>query len=632
MAEYNIKGMGVMKKNISIEKLICCIVIVMMLTGCGAITSSSPTDSPSNSTSTETTVVPDESAEAATTEGISSEKQSTDIEYSQGDIPRIYITTANYQNKLNSYNNLALDKKVTVKSYETDNLREAYLIDGNIDTRWASCYEDTEFFLIDLGNSEKFSYIKIKWESAFGKEYTISVSDDNTNWVPIINEKNGSPGDMDYSFNEVSARYIKWQGIKRGTDYGYSIFEFGVYKDSTLANTASAVSGDYPYLSTFTDEYQPISITIIDSLGGGYPQINDDNATICIRGNSTSLTNKKSYNFKLSAKKDVLGLAEGKKWCVLANHFDKTMIRNKISYDFAEALNLPVKLETAFVEIYIDGVYEGVYLLSEPVSDGKNRVDIDINNGEFIFERCAYVEKVSQGMIQSPVFNLNFNIKSPDADVVTNDQKTQLIDFLGRVEEAIMAGDSSVMEKVMDLDSFASMYVFEELFKNVDYTFDTNYYYVKGDKLYAGPIWDMDLSMGNVSCVYDFRPYYIYNNSVIDQDIYGNGSGDSTEGFWAASEWYQALMTYDFFQQLVDRTFDQVETSFEQLYIEGGVIDQLVNQYGAAFERNYCDTYWSLTKAYSKYEREAPESTYSANVEYLKNWLKKRKKWIYENR
>ncbi len=618
--------------KVNLVKLICCIVLVMMVSGCGAITSSSPTAELSNSSSIKTTVVPDESPETATTEGIRTAKQSNDIVYSQGDIPRIYITTANYQNKLNSYNNLALDKKVTVHSCESDNLREAYLIDGNTATRWASCYEDNAFFLIDLGKSEKFSYIKINWESAYGKEYTISVSDDNANWVPIIDEKNGSSGDMDYSFQEVSARYLKWQGIKRGTEYGYSIFEFGVYKDSSLANVASAISEDYPYLSLFTEEYQPISITVTDSTGGSNPQLSDDDTIICIRGNSTALTNKKSYNFKLSAKKDVLGLGEGKKWCLLANHFDKTMIRNKISYDFAEALELPVKLETEFVEVYIDGVYEGVYLLSEPVSDGKSRVDIDINNREFIFERCAYVEKASLGMLQSPVFNLNFNIKAPDADEITDDQKTQLKDFLGRVEEAIISGDVSVMEKVMDLDSFASMYVLEELFKNVDYTFDTNYYYVKGDKLYAGPIWDMDLSMGNVSSIYEHEPYYKYNNSIIDKVTYGNGSGDSTEGLWAASEWYEALMKYDFFKQLVDHTFDQVEPSFEQLYTEGGVIDQLVNQYGAAFERNYSDTYWSLSTTYSKYERETPDSTYAANVEYLKNWLKKRKKWIYENR
>lgn len=615
--------------NINIVKIICCIVVIMSLSGCGAITTSYLVDAPVISSSLEINTEPNENTEASIS---STTEQTSDIVYSQGDIPRIYITTANYQNKLNSKNNLALDKKVTVHSCESDNLREAYLTDGNTDTRWASSYEDNECFLIDLGKSEKFSYIDIIWEGAYGKEYTISVSEDNTNWVTIIDEKSGHPDDISYSFPEVSARYIKWQGIKRGTEYGYSIYEFGIYKDSTSANVTPAGKGDNPYLSIFTKEYQPVSITITDSAGGSHSLIYDKDAIICIRGNSTSLTSKKSYNFKLSAKKDILGLGEGKKWCLLANHFDKTMIRNKISYDFAEALDLPVKLETAFVEVFIDGVYEGVYLLSEPVSDGKNRVDIDINNGEFIFERCAYVAEASQGMLQTPVLNLNFKIKTPDADKVTDEQKTQLIDFLGKVEMAMMSGDPSVMEKVMDLDSFASMYVFEELFKNVDYTFDTNYYYVKGDKLYAGPIWDMDLSMGNASSTYDHRPYYKYCNSIIDQVTYGNGSGDSTEGIWAATEWYETLLKYAFFKQLVDNTFDQVEAPFEQLYSEGGVIDQLVNQYGEAFERNYRDSYWSLSKTYSKYEREAPDNTYAANVEYLKDWLKKRKTLIYENR
>jgi hypothetical protein len=551
--------------------------------------------------------------------------------YSQGDMPRIYITTANYQSKINSQN-IALDKKVVTDSHESDSFREAYLTDGNMETRWSSSYVDDASFTIDLGQAETFGFIRIEWESACGKVYSVSVSEDNTNWTPIINERNGTPARMDYSFQEVTARYIKWQGIKRNTDYGYSMFEFGVYKDSDAANRRAAVDAlEIPYLKVFTEEYQPVSITILDSAGGKYEAISDNEAIICIRGNSTALTDKKPYNFKLSNKKEVLGLGEGKKWCLLANHFDKTMLRNKLAYDFADCLELPIKLSSCFTEVYIDGVYEGVYLLTEPVSDGKDRVDIDINQGEFLFERCAYVEERSQGMFVSPVYQLNFQFKAPDADEVTEDQIATLTNFLSKAEEAMKSGNQSEMEQVIDLKSFAAMYVFEELFKSIDYSFDSNYFYVKGGKLYAGPVWDMDLSMGNISMVYEHKPYYIYNNAVIDGNTYGNGSGDSTQGFWVLDGWYQVLMKQDFFQQLVSEEFTLIEADFEQLYAEDGVIDRMTAQYLPAFERNYSDTYWDITKVYSKYERETPDSTYLANVEYLKSWLAKRKEWVYSN-
>ncbi len=589
--------------------ILCCLVIVMLLTGCSY--DNDPTSSTLSSNADPNVITV----------------------YGQGDIPRLYITTSNHHLKSNLFNNLALDKKVTTQSCESDRLRESYLVDGNTDTRWASCYGDNEFFTIDLGEAKQFSYINIDWESAYGKEYNIYASEDNTNWALIVNEKNGSAGVLEYSFNEVNARYIKWQGVKRGTEYGYSIFEFGVYSDSTCAQVTSDTNVLKPaYLSTFTEEYQPVSIVIVDCIGSSDEIINDKEAIICIRGNSTARTNKLSYNFKLSSKKDVLGLGEGKKWCLLANHYDKTMLRNKISYDFANSLGLPIKLETEFVELYIDNVYEGLYLLSEPVSDGKNRVDIDINAGEFIIERCIYNENASKKMFQSPIYNLNLSYKSPDYDEITEAQKKQLSSFIGKVEEAIESEKQLEIEKIIDIDSFAAMYVFEELFKNVDYSFDSNYFYIKGGKLYAGPIWDMDLSMGNVSSVYEYKPYYIYNNSIINGITYGNGSGNSTEGTWALSGWYELLMNYDFFKQLVANKFDLVEDSFEQIYSDEGIIDQLVYQYKDALERNYSNTYWDLTKTYSRYERETPDNTYIGNTEFLKNWLRERKEWVYGNK
>jgi hypothetical protein len=242
-----------------------------------------------------------------------------------------------------------------------------------------------------------------------------------------------------------------------------------------------------------------------------------------------------------------------------------------------------------------------------------------------------YVDIKSEGMINSPIYDLNFEFRAPDYDEVTTEQKAQLVNFLGEAERAIQSGDQTAIESIIDIDSFASMYVSEELFKNVDYTFDSDYFYTKSGKLYAGPIWDKDLSMGNVSTVYEYEPYYIYNNSVIDGKEYGNGSGDSTQGTWALKGWYEVLMKYDFFKQLVSDKFNQVKVAYEQLYTDGGVIDGLVDQYGALFEKNYTDTYWNLTTPYCKYCCENPDDTYIANVEYLKNWLKNRKEWVYSN-
>lgn len=248
-----------------------------------------------------------------------------------------------------------------------------------------------------------------------------------------------------------------------------------------------------------------------------------------------------------------------------------------------------------------------------------------------LFERCVYVEPKAIGMLETPIYKLNFESKQPDYDEITAEQKNQLLQLLTVVEETIQSGRQEIIEDVLDVNSFAAMYVFAELFKDVDYTYDSDYFYIKNGKLFAGPIWDMELSMGNVSDQYEFWPYYVYSNQIVDGHTYGNGSGDSTQGTWGMEGWYQELMNYDFFASLVHEKFMEVEEAYENLYREGGVIDSLVAAYSDSFEKNYRDTYWDITMTYSEMERNHPDATYQENVNYLKDWLRNRKKWVYHN-
>ena len=92
---------------------------------------------------------------------------------------------------------------------------------------------------------------------------------------------------------------------------------------------------------------------------GVFAEINDSESTVKVRGNSTSSGAKKPYNIKLSAKKDVLEMGRAKKWCLLANMYDKTMLRNKLSYDFAAEIGMDFVSSSEFVELYLNGEYRG---------------------------------------------------------------------------------------------------------------------------------------------------------------------------------------------------------------------------------------------------------------------------------
>ena len=139
------------------------------------------------------------------------------------------------------------------------------------------------------------------------------------------------------------------------------------------------------------DGYQKATISITDTDGS----VLSDSCSFKVRGNTTAMTfvDKKAYTFKFEKKKDVLGMGKAKKWALLANAFDPTMLRNYMGFELARHLELPYTSEHRLVEVFVDGSYRGCYELAEPIQEGKERVNIDsyVRTYEYlkrIIERC----------------------------------------------------------------------------------------------------------------------------------------------------------------------------------------------------------------------------------------------------
>lgn len=126
--------------------------------------------------------------------------------------------------------NLALGKPTTASSVEGGTTYSAArATDGNTTTRWSSSYNDNEWIYVDLGQQTSISKVKLNWESAYGKGYKIQVSNDAASWQDIYTMTGGSGGTDMIRFTPVQARYVKIQGTQRGTAWGYSLWEFGIY-------------------------------------------------------------------------------------------------------------------------------------------------------------------------------------------------------------------------------------------------------------------------------------------------------------------------------------------------------------------------------------------------------------------
>jgi hypothetical protein len=135
--------------------------------------------------------------------------------------------------------NIAEDKTAVASSYEKDDpaFAPGKAVDGYTQTRWSSNFftdkaPDDAWWYVDLGAKVKIQFVTIHFEAAYGKEFDIQVSDDAKSWKTVLEVKDGTPGKNTYKLpSVVEARYVKYQGKKRGTAYGHSFYEFGVYEN-----------------------------------------------------------------------------------------------------------------------------------------------------------------------------------------------------------------------------------------------------------------------------------------------------------------------------------------------------------------------------------------------------------------
>lgn len=127
------------------------------------------------------------------------------------------------------YGNLAYKKTVTASSIESTQNNESNIVDGDLETRWASQVSDPSWVCVDLGAKKEINRLIICWEAAYATQYKIQVSDDQNTWTDVITQYNGTGKTEDISLS-CSGRYLRIYGMQRANyQWPYSIWEIGVY-------------------------------------------------------------------------------------------------------------------------------------------------------------------------------------------------------------------------------------------------------------------------------------------------------------------------------------------------------------------------------------------------------------------
>ncbi|MET7645891.1 discoidin domain-containing protein [Streptomyces sp. NPDC005426] len=138
---------------------------------------------------------------------------------------------------------LSQGRPVTASSQEHDGTPAADAVDGSLGTRWSSAASDGQWLQVDLGGAVALSKVVLRWEAAYAKSYTIELSTDGASWTTAYSTTTGAGGDETVAVSGT-ARYVRMQGVKRATGYGYSLWEFQVYGGDDDGGPALPGGGD----------------------------------------------------------------------------------------------------------------------------------------------------------------------------------------------------------------------------------------------------------------------------------------------------------------------------------------------------------------------------------------------------
>lgn len=395
----------------------------------------------------------------------------------------------------------------------------------------------------------------------------------------------------------------------------------GEYRDFTLSlnNPADSYSG-FPVLALMTDGGKPVDSkenwvkgrVVFDPQQSDYALYSGE-MEMKGRGHNTWGQPKKPYNVKLAQKAELMGMAKHKRWVLLANAGDRTLMRNRVAYRLGRMTQLPWTPDTRYVDVIFNGRFVGNYLLTEQIRVDKNRVNItEAERGMgpeavgYLLEFDRYVE---ENYFYTQRRQLPVNIKEPDEELLTPEQKSYISDYVDRIEGMLYDADEVDMayRDMIDVDTFIDWWIVVELTENRDTKLPGSCYMYKDvqGKLCAGPLWDFDLTTFQGST----REFMQYDYEVdLTDPAYSN-----------RNLWYKRLFSDPVFKARAKERWQLYKSSFDTI---GDFIDEQKSLIEASASRNW--EMWGIEPGSNKDET----LTWEEAVERLKANYAARLSWL----
>ena len=328
-----------------------------------------------------------------------------------------------------------------------------------------------------------------------------------------------------------------------------------------------------------------------------------------------------------------LGFPAEEDWVLHGPYSDKTLMRNVLAMHLAQQMGQYAS-RTRYVELMLNDEYQGIYVLMERIKRDKNRVDIanlreeDIEGEELTGGYVFKIDKAvdhdwtsSFGALGSFNDNIKFQYVSPNRDKIQPEQAAYLQSYVDSMERAInvpqFANQVKHYREFLDYQSFAENFLHVELAKDVDAYRISCYFYKKkitnGGKVFAGPIWDYNLSFGNATdCGVTDPTGWIYYENCARSNY----------------NWYQTLLQDEEFTSVLKCRWDELRVG--SLHVDSifQFIDEKVAELGPAIDRNYQK--WPILSE-QVWPNPVVTNSFEGEIDFMKNIISERLEWMDAN-
>ena len=243
-------------------------------------------------------------------------------------------------------------------------------------------------------------------------------------------------------------------------------------------------------------------IVVLDEMGNVV--LEDAMERFRVRGNLTATFEKKPFTFTLSEAKSLCGMTESQNWHLLANATDGSHIRNKIMLDWAEEVSETYQPGGEWVDLFVNGEYQGLYFLTETVEVSENRLNINPSNSALVEMELYYRALQEENCIITDRYHYWV---AHNKDVLDGQTLEDMENYLNDIESALYAKDGiseisgRKLNELLDYDSWTDAWLLKEVSSDHDLGTTSQFGVVqnweKRSILVAGPEWDFDGTLGN---------------------------------------------------------------------------------------------------------------------------------------